>query len=66
MSKVKKITVSNLKAVSSLTAEFNGCTAIIIGGNNKGKSSFLKSLPERLRGQKPDVLVNKKGQIQLF
>lgn len=57
MSKVKKITVSNLKAVSSLTADFNGCTAIITGGNNKGKSSFLKSLPDRLRGIKPDMVL---------
>lgn len=57
MSKVKKITVSNLKAISALTADFNGCTAIITGGNDKGKSSFLKSLPERLRGNKPDVVL---------
>jgi hypothetical protein len=57
MAKVKKITVSNLKAVSELSADFNGCTAIITGGNHKGKSSFLKSLPERLRGNKPDVVL---------
>lgn len=57
MSKVKKITVTNLKALSSLTADFNGCTAIITGGNNKGKSSFLKSLPERLRGNKPEIIL---------
>lgn len=65
MSKVKKITVSNLKAVSALTADFNGCTAIITGGNNKGKSSFLKSLPERLRGNKPEIIL-KKGEIEGF
>lgn len=57
MAKVKKITVSNLKAVSALSADFNGCTAIITGGNNKGKSSFLRSLPDRLRGIKPDVVL---------
>lgn len=65
MSKIKKITVSNLKAVAALTADFNGCTAIITGGNNKGKSSFLKSLPERLRGNKPD-LVLKAGEKEGF
>lgn len=65
MAKIKKITVSNLKAVSSLTADFNGCTAIITGGNNKGKSSFLKSLPDRLRGNKPD-LVLKNGEKEGF
>lgn len=57
MTKVKKITVSNLKAVSKLEADFNGCTAIITGGNNKGKSSFLRSLPERLRGNKPEMIL---------
>ncbi|SMC52517.1 ATP-binding protein [Pedobacter nyackensis] len=57
MSKIKKITVSNLKAISSKTADFGGCTALIIGGNNKGKTSFLKSLPDRLRGIKPDVIL---------
>lgn len=65
MSKVKRITVSNLKAVSNMTADFNGCTAIVTGGNNKGKSSFLKSLPERLRGNKPDVVL-KKGEKEGF
>jgi hypothetical protein len=33
--KVKKITVENLKALEKMEAEFNGCTAIITGGNNK-------------------------------
>lgn len=65
MSKVKKITVSNLKAVSSLTADFNGCTAIITGGNNKGKSSFLKSLPDRLKQIKPDTIL-KEGEKEGF
>lgn len=65
MSKVKRITVSNLKAVSNLTADFNGCTAIITGGNNKGKSSFLKSLPDRLKQIKPDVIL-KEGENEGF
>lgn len=65
MSKVKKITVSNLKAISNLSADFNGCTAIITGGNNKGKSSFLKSLPERLKQVKPDAIL-KNGETEGF
>lgn len=65
MSKVKKITVQNLKAISDLEVDFNGCTAIITGGNNKGKSSFLKSLPERLQRIKPDVIL-KKGSSEGF
>lgn len=65
MSKVKRIVVSNLKAVSDLTVDFNGFTAIITGGNNKGKSSFLKSLPERLRGVKPEMIL-KEGEKEGF
>lgn len=55
--KVKRITVSNLKAISDMEADFNGATAIVTGGNNMGKSSFLRSLPDRIRGIKPDVVL---------
>lgn len=65
MSKIKSITVSNLKAVSQLSADFNGCTAIVTGGNNRGKSSFLRSLPDRIRGIKPDVVL-KHGETDGF
>lgn len=65
MSKVKRITVSNLKAVSKLTADFNGCTAIITGGNNKGKTSFLRSLPDRLKQVKPERIL-KEGEVEGF
>jgi hypothetical protein len=53
MIKIKTMTVSNIKAIDSMTADFNGCTALITGANNKGKSSFLKSLFDRIRGTKP-------------
>lgn len=55
MSKVNRIEVSNFKAVAQQGADFNGCTAIITGGNGKGKSSFLSGLFERLQGEKPTV-----------
>lgn len=57
MSKIKSISVTNLKAISELSADFNGATAIITGKNNSGKSTFLRSLPDRIRGIKPDVVV---------
>ena len=57
MSKIKKITVSNLKAVSEMTADFNGCTAIVTGGNNKGKTTFLRGLIDRLNGLKPELII---------
>jgi len=56
-SRVKKITVSNLKAISELTVDFNGCTAIVTGGNNQGKSTFLRSIQDRIRGNKPDMVL---------
>jgi AAA15 family ATPase/GTPase len=57
MSKIKAISVKNFKIISDLEVDFNGCTAIIIGGNNKGKSSFLRSLPDRIRYIRPEVMV---------
>ena len=52
MTKIKSITVSNLKAISDLSINFEGATAIITAGNNKGKTSFLKSHIERLQSIK--------------
>jgi len=57
MTKVSKISVKNLKAIGEYEAIFNGATCIIMGGNNKGKSSFIRSLPDRFRGIKPDMIV---------
>jgi hypothetical protein len=70
MSKTKTITISNLKALRDISADFNGCTAIITGGNNKGKSTFLRSITDRIRGEKPDLIVKQgekegKGIIEL-
>lgn len=65
MSKVKSIRVSNLKAISQQQADFNGCTAIITGGNNKGKTTFLRSIFDRCRGVKPEVII-KEGQESGF
>lgn len=58
MSKIKQITISNLKAVKKFTGLFEGATAIITGGNNKGKTSILRSLPDRLRGIKPGIILS--------
>lgn len=57
MAKIKRIEVTNLKAIDHAEADFNGCTAIITAGNNKGKTSFLRSLTDRLRSIKPDYIL---------
>lgn len=57
MSKIQTIKISNFKAISELEADFKGCTAIITAGNNKGKTSFLRGIPDRVRFIRPDVMV---------
>jgi len=61
MAKIQTIKIQNFKAITDLEANFNGCTAIVTGGNNKGKTSFLKGIVDRIRFVRPDVMV-KKGE----
>lgn len=68
MSKTKTISVVNFKAIDALEVNFNGCTAIVTAGNDKGKSTFLKGITERLRGVKPKDVVKdgeKEGKATL-
>lgn len=51
--KVQRITVSNFKAIAEQTADFNGCSCIVVAGNNKGKTTMLRGIFDRLRGNKP-------------
>lgn len=57
MSKIKSIKIQNLKAISDVSADFNGCTAIITAGNNRGKTTLLRSIPDRIRGEKPEFVL---------
>ncbi len=57
MSKIQTIKITNFKAISEFEADFKGCTAIVTAGNNKGKTSFLRGLPDRIRFIRPDVMV---------
>ena len=63
--KIKNITVQNFKAVSQESIDFNGCSAIITAGNNKGKTSVLRGLIDRFRGEKLDIIV-KEGEERGF
>lgn len=65
MSKIKKLIVQNLKAVTMQQADFNGCTAIITGKNNGGKTSFLRGLFDRLQGVKPEQVL-RNGETEGF
>lgn len=57
MSKIQHIKISNFKSIENFEADFKGCTAIVTGGNNTGKSSFLRGIPDRIRFARPDVMV---------
>lgn len=59
MSKIQRNKVVNLKALSEFEADFgmNGSTAILTGANNSGKSSFLRSLIDRLNNVRADVVL---------
>lgn len=70
MSKIKTLRLQNFKAITDMQADFNGCTAIVTGGNNKGKTSFLKGIVERIRFIRPDVMLKEgttegKGEMTL-
>jgi len=57
MSKILTIHIENFKAITNLEMDFKGCTAIITGGNNQGKTSFLRGIPDRIRYIRPEVMV---------
>lgn len=57
MTTIKKISVQNIKAVDNLSIELNWATAIVTGGNNKWKSTLLRSVIERIRWEKPQLIL---------
>lgn len=61
--KIKSIEVVNYKAIQNQEIDLNGHSAIITGGNNKGKSSLLNGLINRFQGEKPEVIV-KRGETK--
>jgi len=59
--KVNRIEVQNFKAIGNEVVDFNGCSAIVTGGNNKGKTTLLKGLINRFRSEKPELIL-KEGE----
>ena len=57
MSKIQKIEIKNFKAISNLEVDFKGCTAIVTAGNNKGKTTLLRGIADRIRFIRPEVMV---------
>lgn len=63
--KIENISVQNFKAVSQESIDFKGCSAIITAGNDKGKTSILRGLIDRFRGEKPNLII-KEGEEKGF
>lgn len=63
--KVKGIKIKNLKNIGEIEVDFKGCTAIVTAGNNKGKSTLLRDIVERIRFNRPAVPV-KDGEREGF
>lgn len=59
MTSIRRITVKNIKAIDELDLNLDGCTAIVTGGNDKGKSTALSFLTDRLLGEKPELILRK-------
>lgn len=58
MARIQTIFVENLRQIKQQTLSLNGCTAVVIGGNNKGKTTLCRALMDRLRGIKDENIVN--------
>ena len=69
MTKIKSIHVQNFKAITEVDFDFNGASAIITAGNNKGKTSALRGLIDRFQSEKPDIIVKngeEKGESVMY
>lgn len=63
--KVNTIKVTNLKAVGTAELNLKGCSVLVTGKNNSGKTTILTALPDRLSGEKPDAIkVIKRGETE--
>lgn len=59
--KIKKIEISNLKAIDFQKIELNGCSVMVTGANQKGKTTLLQGMIDRIRGKRPSQIV-KQGE----
>lgn len=55
--KIENITVTNFKALVDAEINLEGCSCIVTGDNDLGKSSLLKGLIDRFRGEIPELIV---------
>lgn len=56
-SKVRTLHVTNFKAISEMEMDLDGASVIVTGANNSGKTSFLTGIIDRIRGEKPEMIL---------
>lgn len=57
MSKIAKIEIKNLKKIPFAELDLQGKSVIVTGSNDKGKSTVLRTFIDRIRGEKPELIV---------
>lgn len=57
MVKVINIKVKNMKSIMDQELILDGCSVIVTAGNGKGKSTLLKSLFDRIKGEKNENIL---------
>jgi hypothetical protein len=60
MTKIKRITLENIKAVGSYDLKLNGCSVLVTGKNRAGKSTILNDTINRFREKKTLILKENK------
>lgn len=58
MSKIAKIEIRNLKKIVFAELDLQGKSVIVTGSNDKGKSTLIRTIIDRIRGEKPELIVS--------
>lgn len=57
MSKIAKIEIRNLKKIPFAELDLQGKSVIVTGSNDRGKSTLIRTLIDRIRGERPEMIV---------
>jgi hypothetical protein len=57
MSKIARIEIRNLKKIPFAELDLQGKSVIVTGSNDKGKSTLIRTIIDRIRGERPEMIV---------
>jgi hypothetical protein len=66
MSKIKRLSARNIKSIKEIDFDLKGCSAIIMGKNNCGKSTLLNILRDGFKNIKPEKIVRQGEQFGVY